>query len=139
MGHYVLPLSSRCWDRVFVPGPVHSRTLGGAQIAVLPRTCKSSFRGFGAFMQLAMPLILMFLFVLAGLFICLFVFSVSLCLELLQGEGFLLNKLVRHHLGIILIFNDQLSTNTLTASLLVWPDMPYYSAGVKSALSRSLK
>lgn len=90
-------------------------------------------------MQLALTLILMFLPVLAGLFICLFVFSVSLYLELLQGARFLLNGLVLHHLGVILIFNDQHSTNTLTAFLLLWPDMPYYSANVKLALNNSFK
>lgn len=100
---------------------------------------KSSFQGFGAFMQLAMLLILVFLLVLAGLFIRLFVFSVSLHLELLPGEGFLLNKLVLHHLGIILIFKDQHSTNTLAALLLIWPNIPYYSANVKSALNNSFQ
>lgn len=127
------------WDRVFSSGPVHSRALGGAQIAILLGICKSSFQGFGAFMQLAMPFILMFLFVLAGLFICLFVCSVSLCLELLRGEEFLLNELVFHHLSIILIFNDRHSTSTLTASLLIWPDMAYYSENVKSAFSNSFQ
>lgn len=78
------------WDHVFISGPVYSRPLEGAQLAVLLGIYKS-FRGFGAFMQLAMPLILMFLLVLAGLSICLFIFTLSLYLELLQGEGFLLN------------------------------------------------
>lgn len=90
MRHYVLLRSSTCWDHVFISGPVYSRPLEGAQLAVLLGIYKS-FRGFGAFMQLAMPLILMFLLVLAGLSICLFIFTLSLYLELLQGEGFLLN------------------------------------------------
>lgn len=126
-------------DRVFISGCARSRPLGDAQIAELLGICKSSFQEFGALRWPPMPLILIFLLDLAGLFICLFVFSVSLYLELLQSGGFLLNDLVLHHLGIILIFNDQHSTNTVSPSLLIWPDMPYYSANVKSALSNGFQ
>lgn len=139
MRHYVLLHSSACGTAVFISGAAHSGPAEGAQTAVLLGIRTSSFQGFGAFMQLAVPLILMFIPVLAGLFICLFVSSVSLHLELLQGEGFLLNGLVLHHLGVILIFNGQHSTNTLTASLLICPDMPYYSENVKSALNNSFQ
>jgi len=43
-------------------------------------------------MQLVVALILILLLALAGLFVCLFVFPLSLYLELLQAKRFLLNE-----------------------------------------------
>lgn len=112
--------------------------LEGAQIAVLLGIYKSSFLGFLAFMQLVVGLILTFLLTLPGLFVCLFVFPLSLYLELLQAER--LAEWVSSSSWCYFNGIHQHSTNSLTALLLTsWPYMTYHTTNMTPALNNSFQ
>lgn len=129
----IFPLWKYLWSCLFSTVP-----LEGAQIAVLLGLYKSSFLGFLAFMQLGVGLILTFLLTLPGLFVCLFVFPLSLYLELLQAGR--LAEWVSSSSWCYFNGIRQHSTNSLTALLLTsWPYMTYHTTNMTPALNNSFQ